>query len=153
MQDQFRRAKARESAKRRRTLHCDFLRLAEGRPLPRLLVQSSSASSYQGCHPASPEMGRRHRWPLASVQSPRKSVSRGRRSRFARRRTRHQLPALPISNIRLMRLTLDAQPQSTLAKAAGSNEEALYRVLRLLASHGILEWRLRRADARNYIGT
>ena len=38
---------------------------------------------------------------------------------------------------------LDAQPQSTaaLAKATGSNEEALHRVLRLLASYGIFEWR------------
>lgn len=38
---------------------------------------------------------------------------------------------------------LDARPQSTaaLAKATGSNEEALYRVLRLLASYGIFEWR------------
>ena len=37
---------------------------------------------------------------------------------------------------------LDARPQSTaaLAKATGSKEEALYRVLRLLASYGIFEW-------------
>jgi hypothetical protein len=38
---------------------------------------------------------------------------------------------------------IGAQPESTaaLAKATGANEEALYRVLRLLASYGVFEWR------------